>query len=759
MPRLFYNWTRRWRRPCLAAVAATLVAFGALAQEPGASSAPTKRPRIGLVLAGGGARGGAHVGVLKVLEEMRIPIDCIAGTSMGALVGGGYASGMPASEIEKFVRSVDWKTVVGGAGNRPMQSQEQKRFDANTGSLELGLKDGRIIPRSGVIATSGIEDLLRGYVARARLVTDFDKLPIPYRAVATDMLTGDMVVIDHGDIAVAMRASMAVPGAFAPVVTDQYVLSDGFIVRNLPIDIARNTCADVVIAVNLAKEPVTRDQLLGPASLISRSNDVMSEANERLQLQTLTDRDVRIDVHLGDIGAGDFERTPETIDLGEKAARAAATRLAALSVPEQEYAAWRARVTVHQDIKTRIAGVEFEGLERINPEYLRSLTTVHAGDTADIAAISRDASRLAVVDGLDGVEYKLTGDPGNPVLVWQPREQQNGPDYLRPSLGLYAAGAGDLLFQVSVEHVRRWINSYGGQWRNRLQLGSDSLVQTSVYQPINVAQTFFVEPTLLARRSLEDTYNDGKHVARYQFNDVGGRFDVGANMWGDAQVRGGYFMSKRKADVEIGTPLLPVVDSRDAGLAAVATYDSREAESFAAQGMAAELDYFKSNTSLGAARDWQRLEAAARRGFPAGKMMLWFTVAGGTDLGSTLPNDRAFALGGPQSFPGYAPGEIRAGRYWTVDGSFLWKVADILPILSQRLYGGVKLEAGYVYERADPVPDGSVYGLSAFFGGRTPLGTLTLGAGWASSSTAFWLTLGTPVGVGTGSILNQPLFR
>jgi NTE family protein len=608
-----------------------------------------------------------------------------------------------------------------------------------------------------VIPTSGIEDLLRGYVARARLVPDFDKLPIPFRAVATDMLTGNMVVLDHGDIATAMRASMAVPGAFAPVITDQYVLSDGFVVRNLPIDVARNTCADVIIAVNLAKEPVTREQLLRPSSLVSRSNDVMSEANERIQLQTLTSRDVRIDVILGDIGAGDFERTPDTIDLGEKAARAAAGRLAALSVSEQDYAAWRQRVTVRQGIQTQIAAVEFEGLKRINPEYLRTLTTVHAGDTADITAISRDAARLAVVDGLDGVEYKLSGNPDNPVLVWQPRERQNGPDYLRPNGGLYAAGNGDFMFEVGVEHVRRWINSYGAEWRNRLQIGSNSLVQTMLYQPINIAQTFFIEPGLLARRSLEDVFNDGDRIARYKLYDIGGQLDVGANLGHDGQVRGGYFATRRRTEVDIGTPLLPEGSATDAGLAATATYDSREAESFATHGLAAGLQYFRSAGSLGADRDWQRIEAAARKNVPAGKMLLWFTAAGGTDLGSALPADRAFSLGGPQSFPGYSPGEIRARRYWSVDTAFLWSLADILSILSQKLYGGLKLEAGRVYQRVDPVPDGTLYGVSAFFGGRTPIGTLTFGAGWATGSTAFWVTLGTPVGSGT--ILNQPLFR
>jgi NTE family protein len=760
MPRLFCPRVARIHprihRSGLAFMAALLVGTAAAAQDP-ASGESAKRPRVGLVLAGGGARGGAHVGVLKVLEEMRIPIDCIAGTSMGALVGGGYASGMSAGEIEQFLRNVDWKAVVGGAGHRPLQTAEQKRFNASAGAVELGIKRGKIVTRSGLLSTSGIEDLLRSYVARGRFVSDFDKLPIPFRAVATDMLTGNMVVLDRGDLAVAMRASMAVPGAFAPVLTDKYVLSDGFVVRNLPIDVARNTCADVVIAVNLVKAPVTREQLSGIASLVARSNDVMSEANERLQLQTLTDRDVRIDVMLGDIGAADFERTAEIIPLGEKAARAAAGRLAALSVSEADYIAWRKKVTVHQDIEIRVADVQFEGLKRVNPEYLRTLTRVHAGDTVDTAAISRDAARMAVVGDLDGVNYKLIGDPDNPVLVWEPSETPIGPNFLWPTVGIYGAGGGDLQFDVALQHVRRWLNSYGGEWRNRLQFGSDSVIQTSFYQPLNVAQTFFVEPRLLAEQSIEDVFDGNNRVARYHFIDAGVQFDVGANLTNSAQIRAGYFATNRRTIVDIGAPLLPEVDTRDAGLAATATYDSREAESFSSQGLAAEIEYFKSDSALGAERDWQRIEAAIRKGVPLGKMMLWFTAAGGSDLGSELPADRAFSLGGPQSFPGYAIGEVRARSYWTVDGAALWHVADILSIFSQSLYGGLRLEGGRVYERVDPTPNGPIYGGSILLGGRTPIGTLTVGFGWANGSRAGWITLGTPVG--RGSILNQPMFR
>jgi NTE family protein len=730
---------------------------GAPAQEASASAAPGGRPRVALALAGGGARGGAHIGVLKVLEELRVPVDCIAGTSMGALVGGGYASGMPAAQIEQFVTHVDWKSVVAGVGSRHLVPAEQKRFNDTSGSIELGLKGGKLVPPSGLIASSRIEDVLRSYVAKARAVADFDRLPIPYRAVATDMLSGNMVVLDHGDIATAMRASMAIPGAFGPVVTDQYLLSDGYVVRNLPIDVARKLCGDIVIAVNLTKQTATRDQLVGPASLISRSSDIAMEANELVQLQTLTDRDIRIDVDLGSFSSADFERTAETIPLGEKAARTMAAKLATLSVSPAEYAAWRSRVTVSQNLEVRVADVQFRGLKYVNPEYLRTLTRVHAGDTVDIAAISRDAARLAVLEDLDSVEYHFDGNPDNPVLVWEPREQQIGPNVLRPSMGIYAAGSGELRFELEVQYVRRWLNEYGGQWRNRVQLGTSSLFQTSLYQPLETAQTFFVEPGALIGRSTEDIYNDYKRIAQYFFIDYSGRVDVAVNLGSNSQLRAGYFADRRRVEVDTGSTLLPTGKYTDAGLLASGFFDNRDASTFATRGTAAEIQYFRSDSGLGATRNWETLEAGARQVMRAGVTTLSLTAAGGSGLGSTLPADRAFSLGGPQSFPGYSPGEVRAGAYWTVQGAVLWRIADILPIANQALYGGVGVEGGHVYDRVDPVPDGELYGISGYIGGRTPVGTLTIGVGKATGAWAGWVTLGTPVG--SGSILDHPIFR
>jgi len=434
--------------------------------------------------------------------------------SVGALVGAGYASGLPAADLEAFVTGIDWQSVIGGVGRRSLQPIEQKRLGtAASTSAELGFRENQVVTAGGLTNTSAIDDVLRTYVARARMVPDFDQLPIPYRAVATDMVTGDMVVLKSGDLATAMRASMAIPGAFAPVALDKYILADGGMVRNIPVDIARETCADVVIVVNLVEPSTPPERLVQATQLLARSMDVMLVANERAQLATLTERDILIDVPTGDIGTADFTRIAETVPLGESAARLVADRLAALAVPEQEYAAWGVRVTTKQAVETRVADVRVEGLERANVDYLRTFTRIRPGDTVDIAAISADAGQMSALDDIESVAYRLEGDLDNPALVWLPTEASIGPNVLRPSLGVHASGGGDLNFLLGVQHVRRWLNPRGGQWRNNVQLGYETLLTTSFYQPFDVAQRSFVEPALFGNRGAEDVYIDGNRFA------------------------------------------------------------------------------------------------------------------------------------------------------------------------------------------------------------------------------------------------------
>jgi NTE family protein len=741
----------------LAVAALCIVAIPSVADQ---ATEPTHRPRVGLVLAGGGAKGGAHIGALKVLEELHVPIDCIAGTSIGALVGAGYASGQPAADIEKFVTGIDWAAVMGGVGRRKLEPAEQKRLAMEAGSnVSMGLIDGKLVAPSGLADASSVDDLLRGYVARSRTVADFDKLPIPFRAVATDMLTGDMVVLDHGDIAIAMRASMAIPGAFSPVVVDPYILSDGGMVRNIPIDVARNTCADIVIVVNLVEPIPTRDKLVQAQQLLSRSMDVMFEVNEKAQLATLTDRDILINVPMGDITTGDFDRLPETIPLGEAAARQVTDRLKALAVPTEQYAAWRRQITTAQGVEARVADVKVEGLNYVNPEYLRTLMTVKAGDSVEVEDISQDARHMAALDELDSVAYRLEGTPEATTLTWLPTEISLGPSVLRPTLGLFADGGGDFMFLLGVQHVRHWINSLGAQWRNQLQLGDESLISTSFYQPFDVAQRTFVEPGLFGERIVEDVYDHGDRLATYEFVDIGGRVELGWNASRYAQLRLGYLFDKRKTQIDTGFPVLPTIDVDDAGLTVSGRYDSRDTPTFSTTGLAAAVRYEHMDDSLGSDRNWDRMEVAVRKAISIGKYVTWLSLAGGSDLGSDLPADRRFSLGGPRVLPALQHDEMRVAEYWVAESSFLRRLKVLSPIKNQAIYGGLGLQAVGVYDRID-VPgndDEVIYGGYLFLAGPTAIGTFTLGAGFASGEANLWLSIGKPISSGT--ILDDSLFR
>jgi len=747
------------RLQCVVLLAGALQALNPIVSVGAEAPHVNGRPRVGLVLAGGGAKGGAHVGVLKVLEELHVPVDCIAGTSMGALIGGGYAAGIPADELEKFLVGIDWKRVVGSQGRRDLEPIEQKRSGPTySNEFEFGVTPNGVVAPAGLINTSNIEDLLRVYVARARLETDFNKLPIPYRAVATDMVSSKMVVLDQGDLATAMRASMAIPGGFAPVVMDDMILSDGGLVRNIPVDIARNLCADQVIVVNLVEPEADPLKLQSAVQLLARSMDVMIVANEELQLASLQPGDVRIDVIMGDIGTGDFERVPDTVPLGVTAARKMADALSKFSVPEAQYVAWRTAVTQSQKIEGRLAGVRYEGLERVNPDYLLHRQKVQAGDPVDIVTISEEAQRISALQDFDSVSYRLDGDRDSPTLTWLPQEKKFGPNYLRVDIGAYASREGDVTFALYGRHVRTWVNSLGAQWFNELQLGGESLLTTGLYQPLDSAHRFFVEPRIGFSRSLEDVFADDERVARYDFKDFMAEFNIGANVGRYGQARIGYLYDDRETEVDIGSPLMPEGKTVDAGMHLLAELDSRDTAFNPTRGFAAAVDFMKSDSSLGADRDWEKAEIGFGMALPLRRDVLWMTIAAGSDLGSDLPADRMFSVGGPDSLPGFEQGELRVREYWLASTSYLWRVKDLLPIKNLSLYMGFGLTGGEVFDRLDGGDDGDLYGGSVFLTGRTLFGPLTVGVGTTSTdSWSLWMSVGRPVGHGT--ILERGVFR
>ncbi len=722
-----------------------------------AVAAETQRPRIGLVLGGGGAKGAAHVGVLTVLDELRIPIDCIAGTSMGALVGGTYASGMSATEIEREIRAIDWTRTVGGRGRRDAMPIDVKlRELVYSNPLEAGYVDGQITVPGGFIETQSIEAEIRSLVSAARHTRRFDELPIPFRAVATDMVDGEIVVLGEGDLSSAMRASMAIPGAFAPVIDGDRVLADGGLMRNLPIDVARELCADVVIAVWMTSPQPKPDAVASALSLVSRSLDVVIKANERAQVETLTAADVGIGVDMGDIGTADFQRTIEAIELGRAAAQASRETLARYSVSEAEYESWRERVRSVRPEAEQLAEVRIEGLQRVNPDFAqRQLESSIADRAVDSGEIENDVNRLYALGDFERVDYQLSGPANRRILEITPVEKSWGPDIFRLNIGASTDSDADILGILRVDHTRSWINSRGGTWHSALQVGGRSILTSDLYQPIDANHRFFVQPIAYLESNRQDVYFDSDRIARYFARQFYGQIDFGVNLGTKAQLRMGARRGWLEADRDTGLPAFPNLDREsDTSLQFRATYDTRDSVALPTSGSFVSMKYAHGDDWLDGEQQYELIEGVFSQAFNFQGNSLSIVLGGGRQLSGDVPFTQDIQLGGIRTFPGLRPGELRGNSYWYVGTSYNWRLFDIQPIFGQTLYAGFRLQAGEMRDRYDGVDDGTLYGISGSVSGRTPIGPFMLSLGLVDNgSRLIQFTIGRPVA--EGSILDE----
>jgi len=719
------------------------------ATESTAVQVPGKpRPRIGLVLGGGGAKGAAHVGVLAVLDELHVPIDCIIGTSMGALVGGTYASGMSAGELEAAVRSISWQDTISRRGLR-RQVPMRRKLTGNTysNSLEFGARDGSLIAPSGFINTQNVDLTIQYLVGRSRSITDFDKLPIRFRAVATDMRSGEMVVLDRGDLALAMRASMAVPGVFSPVNMDGRILGDGGLTRNVPVDIARQTCADVVIAVAVPNPEPTIEDLQRPLTIISRTLDVLVGANERQQLDTLGPKDVKIVIDMGDIGSASFDRINDAIPKGRAAALAHRAELARYAVSEEEYLAWRETASRPGADKVKLAGVNLLGLERANPDFIRRTLGLQAGDVVDSRQLAQRLNAVFALSDFERVAYTLSGDPSQSTLDVHLLEKSWGPHIFRFDLGLYAGTAENAAFTIGADYLQTWVNDRGGELGGSLRLGRTSGLTTSFYQPLDAAHRWFVEPGLVAQRSLEDLYDDGDAVATYRFSSAWGHLDAGYVFGNRAELRMGVRSGVQSATRDIGSRDLPDIPAEGyGGLALRYTFDSRDSGILWQRGTLARIAYFRSEEVLGAAAPYDRFEGTATVALPLERNVGYLRVSGGSSFDTSLPLYDKFSLGGPVSLPGLGIGELRGTSYWSAQASYLWRIADISYVFGQSIYAGLTLTAADMSGRIDFVHAPPTYSGAFVLAGRTPLGPVSLSL--AATTNSDWqlvLGLGRPI--------------
>ena len=394
------------------------------------------RPKIGLVLGGGGARGASHVGVLKVLEENHIPIDYIVGTSMGAIVGGLYASGMSPGEIEENFKSVDWGDLFTDRLSEKELSFRNKGDRRKFIDLELGLKNGKIVFPKGIISGHKLSFLLKSMVSPAATTKNFDLLPIPFRAIATDIETGEEVILKYGNLAEAIRASMSIPGVFTPVEIDGRILVDGGAINNLPIDIARQMGADIIIAVDVGMPLAKRDELDSALDITMQVIGIMTQQNVDEQIAQMRQKDILIRPDLGHITTADFSKVAETISLGEEKARDFIEDLKRYSISKDAYRDYL--LTQRQDIlePAKIDFVEIKKPARVAPQAIKERIKTKLGAALSIEALKSDMRSVYSIGDFEQVDYDLIEENGKKGLLVDTKEKSWSPNYLRFGLNL-----------------------------------------------------------------------------------------------------------------------------------------------------------------------------------------------------------------------------------------------------------------------------------------------------------------------------------
>jgi NTE family protein len=385
---------------------------------PASSWAPADspvRPRICLVLSGGGARGMAHIGVLKVLEDLQIPIDCIAGTSMGAIVGGLYASGMTAKQIDTTMRSLDWQEAFRDAPPRRDLAFRRKQDDRNfLVRLPLGLKHGKLLLPKGLIQGQKLQETLRQLTLPFSNTTNFDLLPTPFRAVATDLETGNAVLMEKGDLAIAMRASMSAPGVFAPVELDGRLLVDGGLAENLPINVARAMHADVLIVSDVSFPLQGRTALDSALSISNQMLAILVRKDSDRQRATLGPQDILIEPNLGSATATDFSVPTNVIAGGAAAARDAVAKLSAYSVGDSAYREYLAHRAAREPGLPAIQFVRVDEDSKRYEETIMAEMQPLVGKPLDLNEVGRRITELYGLGNFETLDYTLVEQPAHP---------------------------------------------------------------------------------------------------------------------------------------------------------------------------------------------------------------------------------------------------------------------------------------------------------------------------------------------------------
>ena len=689
------------------------------------------RPKVGLVLSGGGARGLAHIGVLKALEELCIPVDCIAATSMGALVGGGYAAGYTAGEIERLTLSINWKMMFEPRPDRrEMKWRAKEDDDASLGrTLELGLTKQGLRTPGGLISTQELTLFLNRSVQFADSVQNLTDLPISFSALSTDLLTGQRVVLNHNiALSKAMLASMAIPGAFTPVRHEGKLLCDGCLVDNLPVDVARDMGSERLIAVNVGTPLSDKASLENIPEIMAQVVNILTEQNVRKSLSEIRSSDVLIIPNLEDYTAADFSKARELIDIGYKTVMAEKEKLASFRVDPQAYARWHAekKVLVGQVSERRINRIEVQGNRTISRESIINEAGLDISKPVSIEDVEKSGRRLWGTEKFEKVSCWFRSGGYGDTLIYEPEEWAWGQSSLKFG-GMFQTDFVDVSrYSVVGAYTLGAINAWDAEWRTHIQFGDKRYLYTEFFQPLGAASPWFVRPFAGLDSQNYDVYfkETGNHiVSQMKSVHLETGIDFGVELARRARFVATLGWERTSYSTLRGTLQAPETDRRFTGAVDLA-YDTLDDVNFPRTGAKAE---FRASHALagksGYAYDFQGV-------IPVALDKDWTAVLA-TRLGRSS-HSGYYTVGGFFSLSG-APEDRYVGEKLVFGALRLSRRIDDVFSSPMPLYAGITIEGARLSNRHRKTwthPDGRWIGAgSIFLGADTWFGPVFLGFG------------------------------